>query len=199
MGPPSPLNGRLLGGPPCLRPRRETNRVAKLTHKSCPPLQARLSLTDSYLYVIMESGFCMMTAAAIRTNSNRRDDSRRQRSVGPPPHNRTNLIDTLPIRKRRKSRRLNRSEFLIDTNSGEFRSRSSPQFRATRLQLAHRGGILIDNLPIRIRPNPRALNKNPISNRREKGISLKSQRQASRLQHPEPNRNSQELKLNVTP
>src|SRR5690349_7920212 len=83
------------------------------------------------------------------------------------------LIDTSTIRKHHKLFISTRSEFLIDTNFGDFRTKVfRRRWGSLRTNYYSPVTFLIDSLPIRIRPNPKALNKNPISNRQQKGTFL---------------------------
>ena len=120
-------------------------------------------MTNGYLYVIIVTVFCAMTAVA--TNSNAESSPRR----------------ITPI-----SRHLKSTTGLFDA-----------------------AGFLIDNLAIRNADKPNALNKKSVSNRPKRGIFLTAA--FSRAAHnPNPatynlkpitcrsNRNSQELKTNVT-
>ncbi|MGH9573011.1 MAG: hypothetical protein ACRD40_05705, partial [Candidatus Acidiferrales bacterium] len=59
--------------------------------------------------------------------------------------------------------------------------------------------ILIDNLPIKIRPNPNALNEIPISNRQKRGNCSATCRLQPKIRNLNlSNRNCKELKIDVT-
>ena len=83
----------------------------------------------------------------------------------------------------------------VGSKERKGRRAASPPFIDCQPPLTH---FLIANLPIRNRRNPSTINKISISNRQKNGIFPSLQSLTSRLEHPETNRNSQELKTDVT-